>query len=160
MPSGRIDPVFFEPLDEGAGARRSHRFYCRRGGFVDDYATFDPVAHGVMPVAVDDLEPDQLLALRVAVEAIEDAGGLDGVVDDPARVGVVLGRGGYLTPGLARWNQRIRDVEQAIAVLRDTLPGVSEHELELVRKAYNERLGPEHPEAVIGMVPNLAASRI
>ena len=65
----RWDPVFFDPDANGAD-----RFYCRRGGFVDDLATFDPLAFGIMPVAVDGAEPDQLLALAAAAAALADAG--------------------------------------------------------------------------------------
>ena len=53
-----------------------------------------PTRFGIMPVAVEGAEPDQLLALKTAAAAIDDAGGLDAV--DPERIGVVLGRGGYL----------------------------------------------------------------
>ena len=61
VPEGRWDPVFFD-----ADAKDPDRFYCRRGGFVDDLATFDPLAFGIMPNAVDSVEPDQLLALAAA----------------------------------------------------------------------------------------------
>lgn len=155
VPAARWDADYFDPE-----RNRADRFYCRRGGFVDELATFDPSRFGVMPVAVDDAEPDQLLALQVASDAIDDAGGSDRVLTDPARVGIVLGRGGYLTPGLARIDQRVRGAEQVVAILRDTLPGLDEHELALVRKAFDEQLGPERPEAMIGLVPNLAASRV
>ena len=50
------------------------RVYCKKGGFIGELATFDPLAHGVMPLAVDGGEPDQWLALQVAHEALADAG--------------------------------------------------------------------------------------
>ena len=51
------------------------RFYCRRGGFLGELASFDPTPFGIMPNAVDGVEPDQLVALRVARSALDDAGG-------------------------------------------------------------------------------------
>nr|WP_223771385.1 type I polyketide synthase [Streptomyces huiliensis] len=138
---------------------RSGAIYCRRGGFVDDrLAGFDPAAFGIMPDSVPATEPDQLIALRTAAAAIADAGGLAAV--DPARVGVVLGRGGYLTPGLARLDQRVRTAGQLTRTLGELLPELGAERLARVRTAFEEALGPDSPEAVIGLVPNFAASRI
>ena len=69
VPPARWDPVYFDP----DATDRVDRFYCRRGGFVDDVAGFDPVAFGIMPVAAAGAEPDQLLALHVAARALDDA---------------------------------------------------------------------------------------
>src|SRR5690242_2492303 len=72
VPAGRWDPVFYDPTASG-----SDRFYCKRGGFVDEHAKFDPLAHGIMPVAARGAEPDQLLALELATRALADAGYAD-----------------------------------------------------------------------------------
>ena len=104
VPDGRWDPVFFDPDAKGAD-----RFYCRRGGFVDDLATFDPLAFGIMPNALDAIEPDQLLALAAASAALRDAGDPHERVD-PARISVVLGRGGYLGDGVAALRSGAVDV--------------------------------------------------
>src|SRR5690606_30853536 len=79
-PASRWDPVFFD-----ADAKSADRFYTRRGGFVDDVATFDPLAFGIMPVAMESAEPDQLLALGAAAACLSDAGDVhEGL--DPVRV--------------------------------------------------------------------------
>ncbi|MEV6671007.1 beta-ketoacyl synthase N-terminal-like domain-containing protein [Streptomyces sp. NPDC051162] len=138
---------------------RSGAIYCRRGGFVDDRLPgFDPAAFGIMPGSVPAIEPDQLIALSTAAAAIADAGGL--ATADPARVGVVLGRGGYLTAGLARLDQRVRTAGQLTRTLRELLPEVGEEKLAQVRTAFEEALGPDSPDAAIGLVPNFTASRI
>ncbi|MFF4529326.1 beta-ketoacyl synthase N-terminal-like domain-containing protein [Streptomyces sp. NPDC001407] len=138
---------------------RSGAIYCRRGGFIDDRLTgFDPAAFGIMPGSVPAIEPDQLIALRTAAAAIADAGGL--ATADPARVGVVLGRGGYLTAGLARLDQRVRTAGQLTRTLRELLPGIGEEKLAQVRTAFENALGPDSPDAAIGLVPNFTASRI
>ncbi|MET0136511.1 MAG: beta-ketoacyl synthase N-terminal-like domain-containing protein [Kibdelosporangium sp.] len=152
IPPARWDPdLYYDP----AAPPASDRFYCRRGGFLDDLATFDAAGFGIMPSTVDGAEPDQLLALGVAAEAIADAGG-EQALPDRAKVGVVVGRGGYLTPGCARLDQRVQ-IGQLVSVVSDLMPGVDQAAL---RSALRERLGPEQPEASIGLVPNLAASRI
>lgn len=159
VPPGRWDPeVHYDPAAY-ADARDSSRFYCRRGGFVDELATFDPARFGIMPAAVDGMEPDQLLALRTAAEAITDAGGEERL-PDRSRIGVVIGRGGYITPGQARFDQRVRVSHQLVAALRDLIPELDADSLEQIRTAFCDRLGPDQADASIGLVPNFAASRI
>jgi acyl transferase domain-containing protein/phosphopantetheinyl transferase len=157
VPATRWDASYYDP--DAWNHPASDKFYCRRGGFIDDIATFEPAKFGIMPLAVDSTEPDQLLALKVAAAAIADAGG-DSCLDDRTRVGVILGRGGYLSAGGARLDQRVRAGRQLLASLRELVPDLSEAQLEQVRQDFQARLGPERPESSIGLVPNLAASRI
>ncbi|MGH9126489.1 MAG: beta-ketoacyl synthase N-terminal-like domain-containing protein [Acidimicrobiales bacterium] len=157
VPDSRWDASYYDPTAWSHPA--SDRFYCRRGGFLDGLADFDPAAFGIMPVAVEGTEPDQLLALKVAAAAIADAGGEDHL-GDRGRVGVILGRGGYLSAGGARLDQRVRAGRQLVASLRELVPGLSGEQLDRVARDFQNRLGPEHPESSIGLVPNLAASRI
>ncbi|RKN03791.1 type I polyketide synthase [Streptomyces radicis] len=156
VPAGRWDEEFYAP----SGPPRADRVYCRRGGFVDGDAEFDLTRFGIMPTSVPGAEPDQLIALQVAHQAIEDAGGGGTLPDDRERVGVVLGRGGYLTPGLVRLDQRVRTANQVVRTLRELMPELDGERLEQVRAAFADQLGPERPENAIGLVPNLAASRL
>ncbi len=144
VPPARLDPVYF------AGA---NGFACKRGGFVE--ATFDPIAFGIMPVAAAGAEPDQLLALHVAAAALDDAGG----TIPRERTGVILGRGGYLTPGMARLSNRVRTAQQLVTTLGELLPDLDAATVERIRAAFAQRAGELGAEA-IGLVPNLAASRI
>jgi acyl transferase domain-containing protein len=156
VPASRWDASYYDP--EAAATRRGDRLYCRRGGFVE-HATFTPTRFGIMPRAVSGTEPDQLIALHVAAEALSDAGGEDRL-GDRSRIGVIIGRGGYLTPGLARLDQRIRTAHQLVTTLRELFPNLEDTELDRVRIAFQARLGSEHPEAAIDLVPNLVASRV
>ncbi|HEX6524788.1 MAG TPA: beta-ketoacyl synthase N-terminal-like domain-containing protein [Streptosporangiaceae bacterium] len=152
VPPARWDPdIYYRPEETG-----DDRFYCRRGGFIDDLADFDPAEFGIMPAAVDGTEPDQLLMLRAAAEAITDCA----VLPDHERVGVIIGRGGYLTPGVARLDHRVRTAHQLSAVLHDLVPGLSTERLAEVRAAFAQRLDADQAESSIGLVPNFAASRI
>ena len=142
VPADRIDPVFLDA------------FACKRGGFVAP--TFDPVAFGIMPIAAAGAEPDQLLALQVAAAALDDAGGTIA----RERAGVIIGRGGYLTPGVARLANRVRTTQQLVTTLTELLPDLDAATLDRIRTAFRSRAGEIGPEAAIGLVPNLAASRI
>ncbi|MGH3888544.1 MAG: beta-ketoacyl synthase N-terminal-like domain-containing protein [Pseudonocardiaceae bacterium] len=156
VPASRWDPSYYDPA--AAVTRPGDRLYCRRGGFVEE-TTFDPTRFGIMPVAVSGVEPDQLIALHVAAEALADAGGEDWL-GDRSRVGVIVGRGGYLTSGLVRLSERVRTANQLVATLRELLPDLDDAELDRVRTAYQVRLGPDRPESAIDVVPNLVASRV
>ncbi|MFG2126830.1 beta-ketoacyl synthase N-terminal-like domain-containing protein [Streptomyces sp. NPDC048751] len=158
VPDGRWDPAYYRP---GAASEPAvaDRVYARRGGFVDSLAEVEVTRFGIMPNSVAGTEPDQLIALHVAAAALDDAGGADRL-PDRGRVGVVLGRGGYLTPGLVRLDQRVRTAGQLVRTLGELLPDLTPGQLERVRAAFTDRLGPDSPESAIGLVPNLAASRV
>ncbi|KZM71906.1 type I polyketide synthase [Nocardia terpenica] len=160
VPANRWDSaVFYEP-DAAEGPGRADRIYCRRGGFVDEFAEIDALPFGIMPNAVPGIEPDQLIALRVAAAAIADAGGQDRLPGDRQRVGVILGRGGYLSAGQARLAQRVITTTQLVRTLGELFPELSPERLDRVRAAFHERLGPEEPGSAVGVVPNFVASRV
>jgi acyl transferase domain-containing protein len=158
VPEHRWDPCFYD-ADAAANPAGADAIYCRRGGFVDGLADFDPIEFGIMPGSVSATEPDQLIALRVAADAIADAGGTERL-PRRERIGVILGRGGYLTPGLVRLEQRLRTAHQLVRTLGELVPGIACEQLDRVRAAFAEQLGPHDPASAIGLVPNLAASRI
>jgi len=154
VPPGRWDEVFYDP-----GSQAVERLYCNRGGFIDEHASFDAVRWGVMPVAAKASEPDQLLMLEVADRALRDAGCGDG---DFAREksGVILGRGGYLNSGMGRLVQKVRVSQELVECLRKLIPSITEAQLAEVQRDYQSKIGHIGPDTVIGLVPNLAASRI
>ncbi|WP_083826543.1 type I polyketide synthase [Hoyosella subflava] len=156
VPADRWDGDFYDPA--ARNGERADKFYCRRGGFVE--ADIDPALFGIMPNSVGDIDPDQLIALRVAAEAIDDAGGSGTLPADRSRVGVVLGRGGYLTPGLARLDQQVRTANQLVRTLAEVMPGIAPGDLERVKDAFQAQLRPPTSDGAIGLVPNLSASRI
>ncbi|MCZ0990457.1 polyketide synthase [Streptomyces diastatochromogenes] len=158
VPEGRWDAGYYRP-GSAAEPAVADRIYCRRGGFVDGLAEVEVTRYGIMPASVPGTEPDQLIALDVAAAALADAGGTDRLPGRD-RIRVALGRGGYLTPGLVRLDQRVRTAGQLVRTLGELLPELSSAQLDRVREAFTERLGPDSPESAIGLVPNLAASRI
>ncbi len=156
VPASRWDAEFYDPA--AAKTRPGDRMYCHRGGFVGDIA-FDPMRFGIMPMAVGDIEAEQLVALATAAAAIEDAGGADSL-GNRAKVGIVLGRGGYFNAGMARFVDRVRTSNQLVATLRELMPDLSDEQLDEVRAAYAAKSGEMREESGIDlMVPNLVASR-
>jgi acyl transferase domain-containing protein/phosphopantetheinyl transferase len=153
-PPSRIDPVFFD-----ATSRAADRFYCRRGGFIDGLSEFDATSFGVMPLAARTAEPDQLLTLQVAARALGDAG-----YDDRPfardRAAVILGRGGYGGAGRTRVEQQVRGAEQLATAVRSLLPDLDDATLARIKAEFQAQLGANIADGPIGLVPNLAASRI
>ncbi|MFD9407654.1 beta-ketoacyl synthase N-terminal-like domain-containing protein [Streptomyces sp. NPDC059989] len=159
VPPGRWDPeVYYDP-DGATKPTAGDRFYCRRGGFVDGLAAFDPTRFGIMPAAVEGAEPDQMLALHATAEAIADAGGEDRLPADRSRIGIVLGRGGFMGVATARLDQRVRTAHQLAQTLRELAPELGERRIAQVRSAFQDALGPERPDASIGLVPSFTAAR-
>ncbi|MGH3842670.1 MAG: beta-ketoacyl synthase N-terminal-like domain-containing protein [Pseudonocardiaceae bacterium] len=158
VPEHRWEASFYDPA-AASGPPSADRVYCRRGGFVDDLAEIDPTEFGIMPCSVSSTEPDQLIALKVAAAAVADAGGPQRL---PARdrIGVILGRSGYFTPGMVRLEQRVRTAHQLIRTLSELAPNLPPEQLHQIKDAFTERLGPYGPDAAISLVPAMAASRI
>jgi acyl transferase domain-containing protein len=135
------------------------RVYCRRGGFVDDLAWFDPLSFGIMPGSVPDTETDQLLALRVAAAAIEDAGGQDRLPDRD-KVGVIIGRLALAGTASMRFFNRVMAAEQFLLNLSELMPQLSADKLAKVRGKLEDFFGSYDPENVLGIMSNFAAARI
>jgi acyl transferase domain-containing protein/phosphopantetheinyl transferase (holo-ACP synthase) len=135
------------------------RTYCKRGGYLGSMARFDPLEHGIPPVAVGG-EPDQWLALQVVCDALADAGSSQLPEEVRRRTSIVLGKGTYLNGGNAVAVQRGLVIGQTIDLLRRLEPGRSEDELERLRRELQRTLPPLGPETVPGLIPNIIVGRI
>ncbi|WP_156892896.1 beta-ketoacyl synthase N-terminal-like domain-containing protein [Actinokineospora enzanensis] len=158
IPEERRDPLFHAETADPMAPVPADRTYCHRGGFLAPFGV-DAVALGIMPNSVNTVEPDQLLTLRVAAAAVADAGGLS-ALGDSDRVGVILGRGGYVGPRMVGLDLRVRAIRMFLRMQRELSPGITDAELDRLRDALQESLGPMQPESTINLVPNLAASRV
>ena len=162
VPAHRWPPEYFDP-----SSKSPHRFYSRRGGFIDDLAYFDALRFGVMPRSVEGAEPDQLMTLQTCAAALEDAGyapkksevGHRGRDFDRVQTQVIIGRGGYIGPAMNSLNQRVRSTEQFIRFARDR-GWLRNDQVEELREEFIKELRPFGPDTAIGLVPNLCASRV
>src|SRR6202041_2205447 len=134
----KVDAVSEAPDDWGAdvyydpSSSDNDRTYCRRGGYLHDLASFDPLEYGVMPTSIDGGEPDHFLALRVAHEALADAGyrrdGTGPVRGD--RVEVIVGRGAYINRGFTNLVQHSLIIDQTLRLLSELHPNHTKEELD------------------------------
>ena len=158
VPTGRIPEEFFAPVVTG-GAGEVAALSSRRGGFVDTRVDIDVAALGISPASARAIEPDQLVALTVAEAALRDAR-VDRTRVDPARIAVILGRGGYLAPAAIRFSNRVRLTRQVAHALREITPDLSKADLDQALRALVEAAADGPGTDVIGLVSNLCASRI
>jgi acyl transferase domain-containing protein/phosphopantetheinyl transferase len=135
------------------------RTYCKRGGYLGAMATFDPLSHGIPPVAVGG-EPDQWLALQVARDALADAGMEELPGEIRARTEIVLGKGTYLNGGNAVAVQRGLVIGQTMELLRQLEPDRPPEQFEMLREELQSQLPPLGPETVPGLIPNIIVGRI
>ncbi len=154
VPAGRWDADFYDP-----DSKEIDRFYCKRGGFVDQHAQFDPLVFGVVPKAAEVGEPDQLLTLRVGYQALDDAGYAQREFSR-ARTGVIIGRGNYIGAGVLRLQQHVRMLPQIVQTLRDLFPDLGDDALAEVRAKLQQQFDYYGPDVAAGMIPNLLASRL
>ena len=137
------------------------RTYCKRGGFLGKLAEFNPTEFGVMPNAVDGTEPDHFLALRVASEALKDAGLDAGRMKElRERTEVIIGRGTYVNRGNTTAIQHSVVVDSVMRVLKHLHPEHTDDELKQIRQGLKSSLPPFHSDTSAGLVPNIITGRI
>ena len=146
--------VFYDPHTSA-----NDRVYCKRGGFIAPIAEFDPLDNGVMPRTVEGGEPDQWLALKVAREALADAG-YAGEIPERRNTAVILGKGTYLNRGNLSVVQHGRMVDQTMAILEALHPELGENELKEIRNELKRKLPPFNSDTAPGLIPNIIAGRI
>lgn len=71
----------------------------------------------------------------------------------------MLGRGGFMGVATARLDQRVRTAHQLAQTLREVAPELGERRIAQVRSAFQDALGPDRPDASIGLVPSFTAAR-
>lgn len=136
-----------------------YKTYARRGGFISDDAVFDPLKFGVMPNALSGSDADQLLALKVAHDALADAGYLSKEFDRD-RAEVILGRIGAPGNGSMNLIQQSKTVGEIEEILRSVLSDADEDVIQAAVEQVKTRLHPCTSDNMPSVMPNVMAGRI
>jgi len=157
---GRVDAVG-EPLPAWDAERylASGRIKTQFGGYLKELYRFDPREFGVMPNSLDGGEPDQFLALRVARDALADAGYLRAEADH-TDTGIILGHSTYLHRGQVTVVQNDIVLDQTLELMKAALPHLSSDALAQMRAILQRKLPPMNPDTAPGLVPNVMTGRI
>jgi acyl transferase domain-containing protein/phosphopantetheinyl transferase len=131
-----------------------------RGGFLPQSLSFDPVRYGVMPNAVRHGEADQFVMLRVADEALADAG--IGARDPRReRMDVIVGRGGYPAAKHVELWLRGELYETTLELIDRKYPDLLEGgRRDEVEAWLRHTLPPGETDSLATAIPNIVASRV
>lgn len=152
-PAERIDPMYFQK-----GEAAYDRFYCNRGGFLD-IPMIDPMRYGFLPIAAKGMEPEQLFMMKLAFEALEDAGVFQKNISLENGC-VIIGKGNFGNLSSMRNMDIINTSVQVAEVVKACIPGISHEDLEKIRKAYQAQKGDIKPDTAIALMPNLIAALV
>ncbi|MDR2895940.1 MAG: 4'-phosphopantetheinyl transferase superfamily protein [Propionibacteriaceae bacterium] len=154
VPDNVIESFYFDGFESG----RPDRFYCKRGGFISP-GVVDPMRYGILPVAADGSDPDQLLSYFLAEDALSDAGVFErGISLD--RASVIIGRGNFAGLPQLRGVEIIRMVDEWLSILKHALPDLTDAELDRVRSQYQSSFGRWQGDTAAATMPNLVASGV
>jgi acyl transferase domain-containing protein/phosphopantetheinyl transferase len=146
-------------LDKDNWAQRNDRIYTNRGGFLRDLAVIDPAEYGVMPSQADGGDPDHMLALKFAGDALADAGYRKRDFDR-SRAGVILGRGTYANRGQANVLFHGMFVDELMRIVGGVRPDLNEAELAELRGRFKKQLPQYNGEVVSQITPNVITGLI
>jgi len=154
VPEDVLDPFYFGAKDNKA----VDKFYCNRGGF-GSHAVADPLRYGIMPVTAEGSDPDQLLSLMLTELALNNAGI---PLDDPllANGAVIIGRGSFAGLPQLRGAGIVRYANEIVSILQHALPGLSQSDLDKVKKEYAGAFGRYQADTATSSIPNLVASLV
>ena len=152
------DPEWTGPYFE-ADTKADDRIYTTKGGFLRELARVDPIEVGLMPAVAAGSDPDHLITLKVAREALADAGYLQRRFDG-SRAGIVIARGTYGNRGLASMLARGFFMDQMMDVVRQLRPDFSEQDIRELQTDLKKQLPPYGGDVVGVLTPNVIASLV
>ena len=152
------DPDWIGPYFE-ENTTADDRTYTVKGGFLRDLARVDPQAFGVMPSVAAGSDPDHLITLKLARDALADAGYLERAFDRE-RAGIIIGRGTYGNRALGGMLARGFFFDQMLEVVQRLRPDFSDADLRELRAAFKQQLPPHTGEHVGVLTPNVIAGLV
>lgn len=135
------------------------KIYTRKGGFLGDLGRFDARAFGTMPLSVEGAQPDQFLALKLAHDALVDAGMTPGKFDG-SRTGVILGMAVHAHRANTNGIQQFWFEPQMREILAGLFPELAGARIEAAVEMFQNALPKIAPDAVPGLIPNILTGRI
>jgi len=157
---GGVDAIG-EPVESWDAKRYldAGRIKTQFGGYLKDLYRFDPREFGIMPNSMDGGEPDQFLALRVARDALADAGYARADADH-TDTGVILGHSTYLHRGQVTVVQTDIVLDQTMELVKAALPHLDDAALAQMRAVLAKKIPPMNSDTAPGLVPNVMTGRI
>jgi 3-oxoacyl-(acyl-carrier-protein) synthase/phosphopantetheinyl transferase (holo-ACP synthase) len=151
-PEERIDPRYFSKN----GTVAADRFYFKKGGFVTPLK-IDPLRYGILPIAAEGIDSDQLIALRLVEEALIDAGVYEKKI--PLKnCSFVLGKGNYTGIAGLRVGEIVHVSTLFENIVKYLFPDLPEDEINKIKTEYQIKQGRFQADTASGAMPNLVVS--
>ncbi len=135
------------------------RIYTKKGGFLGDLSRFDARKYGTMPLSLIGAQPDQFLALKLAHDALIDAGLTPGQFDS-TRTGVILGLAVHANRANTNGIQQFWFTPQMREVFQTLFPELEGARIEEALDLLVDQLPTILPDAIPGLIPNILTGRI
>lgn len=137
----------------------NNRISCKRGGYLTALPPFNPADFGIMPVALEGAEPEHFIALKVAYDALLDAG-YPAKPFNRDRTEVILGRGNFVNRAFISMLQHVVVVDQTIEILKELHPEHTPEELEAIKARLKACLPPFTADTAPGLPHSVMAGII
>ena len=137
----------------------NNRISCKRGGYLTELPPFNPADFGIMPVALEGAEPEHFIALKVAYDALVDAG-YPAKPFNRDRTEVILGRGNFVNRAFISMLQHVVVVDQTIEILKELHPEHTPEELEAIKERLKACLPPFTADTAPGLPHSVMAGII
>ncbi|MBD3418833.1 MAG: acyltransferase domain-containing protein [Chitinivibrionales bacterium] len=154
-PEGWGHETMYDPDSQG----RNDRVYCKRGGFISDYAEFNSFEFGIMPNAIEGSDPAQFLALRLAKEALVDAGYAEKPFNRQA-TGVILGLSVTINKAHATVAQHSLFIDETLGVIKQLNPELEPDQIAEIRQELKNSIPPFNADTCPGVISNLLTGNI
>lgn len=140
-------------------SKESDRIYSKRAGYLKDLSRFDPIKYGIFPKAVEGSEPEHWLSLKIAYEAIADAG-VPEIPLNRERTEVIMGRGTFINRGYATLCHHSFGIDQALSILKELLPEFANDRMQELKRKLRGMLPPFGVDTAPGLVTSIMTGRI
>ncbi len=144
-----FDPESDDPL----------KIYLRKGGFLNGLSRFDAREFGTMPLSVEGAQPDQFIALKLARDALIDAGCVPGEFDG-SRTGVILGHAVHAHRANTNGIHQGWFASQIASVLKALSPNLNDEQVKQALDLMHSQMPSISQDAIPGLVPNILTGRI
>ena len=154
IPPGRINGAHNLRFPEGHPAHVP----LGEGGYLPEGIRFDPLLYGILPKAVQQGDPDQFLVVKLAAEALADAG-ISGEDQVRARTDIILGRGGYASNKMSNIYVRSEAIEHTMRALSKLAPELGAGRRKELEDHLYSAMDEMDAEGLLTALPNAVASR-
>lgn len=134
------------------------RIYTTKVGLLKELSEFNPLEFGIPPKHAEG-SPAHYLALKMARDALKDAGYLDRSFNRE-KAGIILGQGVNPNRAEVTGSQYGFVVDQTVSLIQQILPQLDDQTVSALRKELVASLPVVAPDMAPGLVSNVATGRI